>query len=128
MAPEYATRGYLTEKADVYSFGVVALEIVSGKSNTNYMPKEEFLFLLDWAYVLQEQGTLLEVVDPNLGSDFNEAEAMTMLNLALLCTTTSPTLRPPMSSVIMMLEGKIPVEAPVASRRGPNHEFKAFEK
>uniref|UniRef100_A0A6N2LKH1 non-specific serine/threonine protein kinase n=1 Tax=Salix viminalis TaxID=40686 RepID=A0A6N2LKH1_SALVM len=35
MAPEYAMRGYLTDKADVYSFGIVALEIVSGKSNTN---------------------------------------------------------------------------------------------
>ena len=48
MAPEYARRGYLTDKADVYSFGVVALEIVSGKSNTNYRPKEEFVYLLDW--------------------------------------------------------------------------------
>jgi hypothetical protein len=48
MAPEYAMRGYLTNKADVYSFGVVALEIVSGKSNTNYRPKEEFIYLLDW--------------------------------------------------------------------------------
>lgn len=48
MAPEYAMRGYLTDKADVYSFGVVALEIVSGKSNTNYRPKEDFVYLLDW--------------------------------------------------------------------------------
>lgn len=48
MAPEYAMRGYLTDKADVYSFGVVALEIVSGKSNTNYRPKDEFVYLLDW--------------------------------------------------------------------------------
>ncbi|KAK1355043.1 hypothetical protein POM88_048299 [Heracleum sosnowskyi] len=47
MAPEYAMRGYLTDKADVYSFGIVALEIVSGRSNTNYMPKEEFVYLLD---------------------------------------------------------------------------------
>lgn len=47
MAPEYAMRGYLTDKADVYSFGIVALEIVSGKSNTNYRPKEEFVYLLD---------------------------------------------------------------------------------
>ncbi|KAF8025002.1 hypothetical protein BT93_F1992 [Corymbia citriodora subsp. variegata] len=47
MAPEYAMRGYLTNKAHVYSFGVVALEIVSGKSNTNYGPKEEFVYLLD---------------------------------------------------------------------------------
>lgn len=48
MAPEYAMRGYLTDKADVYSFGVVALEIVSGKSNTNFRPNEEFVYLLDW--------------------------------------------------------------------------------
>lgn len=51
MAPEYAMRGYLTDKADVYSFGVVALEIVSGKSNTNYRPKEEFVYLLDWVNI-----------------------------------------------------------------------------
>lgn len=52
MAPEYAMRGYLTEKADVYSFGVVALEIVSGKSNTNFRPSEEFVYLLDWVNFL----------------------------------------------------------------------------
>lgn len=50
MAPEYAMRGYLTDKADVYSFGVVALEIVSGTSNTSYRPKEEFVYLLDWVF------------------------------------------------------------------------------
>jgi len=55
MAPEYAMRGCLTSKADVYSFGVVALEIVSGKSNTNYRPKEEFVYLLDWVKTLTLQ-------------------------------------------------------------------------
>ena len=48
MAPEYALWGYLTEKADVYSFGVVALEIVSGKSNSNYRPQNECVCLLDY--------------------------------------------------------------------------------
>ncbi|CAH1428186.1 unnamed protein product [Lactuca virosa] len=57
MAPEYAMRGYLTDKADVYSFGVVALEIVSGKSNTNYRPKEEFLYLLDWNDKMETVGS-----------------------------------------------------------------------
>ncbi|XP_048321270.2 probable LRR receptor-like serine/threonine-protein kinase At1g53440 [Ziziphus jujuba] len=129
MAPEYAMRGYLTDKADVYSFGVVALEIVSGKSNTNYRPKEEFVYLLDWAYVLQEQGNLLELVDPSLGSNYSKKEAMTMLNLALLCTNPSPTLRPPMSSVVSMLEGDIPVQAPIIKRNSAETDarFKAFE-
>ncbi|KAI9184740.1 hypothetical protein LWI28_000645 [Acer negundo] len=129
MAPEYAMRGYLTDKADVYSFGVVALEIVSGKSNTNYRPKEEFIYLLDWAYVLQEQGNLLELVDPSLGSKFSKDEALRMLNIALLCTNPSPTLRAPMSSVVAMLEGKVPVQAPIVKRSSDNQDarFKAFE-
>ncbi|XP_019072671.1 probable LRR receptor-like serine/threonine-protein kinase At1g53440 isoform X2 [Vitis vinifera] len=130
MAPEYATRGYLTDKADVYSFGVVALEIVSGKSNANYRPKQESVYLLDWAYVLHEQGNLLELVDPSLGSNYSEEEVMGMLNLALLCTNQSPTLRPSMSSVVSMLDGKIAVQAPTIKHdsMNPDMRFKAFEK
>eukprot|EP00261_Vitis_vinifera_P031436 XP_019072679.1 PREDICTED: probable LRR receptor-like serine/threonine-protein kinase At1g53440 isoform X3 [Vitis vinifera] len=130
MAPEYAMRGYLTDKADVYSFGIVALEIVSGKSNTNYRPKEEFVYLLDWAYVLHEQGNLLELVDPSLGSNYSEEEVMRMLNLALLSTNQSPTLRPSMSSVVSMLDGKIAVQAPTIKHdsMNPDMRFKAFEK
>jgi hypothetical protein len=32
---------------EINVFGVIALETVSGKSNTNYRPKEEFVYLLD---------------------------------------------------------------------------------
>ncbi|XP_012574858.1 probable LRR receptor-like serine/threonine-protein kinase At1g53430 isoform X2 [Cicer arietinum] len=129
MAPEYAMRGYLTDKADVYSFGVVALEIVSGKSNTDYMPKEEFIYLLDWAFVLQEQGKLLELVDPSLDSRYSQKEAMRMLNLALLCTNKSSTHRPSMSLVVSMLEGKTPIQAPVIKRgeSGRHSRYKASE-
>ncbi|XP_058103390.1 uncharacterized protein LOC131246947 [Magnolia sinica] len=116
IAPEYAMRGYLTDKADVYSFRVVLLEIVSGTSNTNCMPKEDFVHLLDWAYVLQEQGSLLDLVDPSLGLDYSEEEALRMLNLALLCTNPSPSLRPAMSAVVSMLEGKIEVPAALVKR------------
>ncbi|KAK4727383.1 hypothetical protein R3W88_032300 [Solanum pinnatisectum] len=131
MAPEYATRGYLTDKADVYSFGVAALEIVSGKSNTNYRSKEEFVYLLDWAYVLQEQGNLLELVDPRLGSNYSKNEAMRMINLSLLCTNLSPTLRPSMSSVVSMLEGKVPLQAPIIKRATSSNDemsVRSFEK
>lgn len=48
MAPEYAMRGYLTDKADVYSFGVVLLEVVSGRNNTSNKYKEDSFYLLDW--------------------------------------------------------------------------------
>ncbi|KAH9723430.1 putative leucine-rich repeat receptor-like serine/threonine-protein kinase [Citrus sinensis] len=104
MAPEYATRGHLTEKADVYSFGIVALEIVSGRSNVFSRTKEDKIYLLDWALVLKEQGNLMELVDTDLGSNFDKEQVMVMINVALLCANASPTNRPSMSSVLSMLE------------------------
>ncbi|KAG8386452.1 hypothetical protein BUALT_Bualt03G0150200 [Buddleja alternifolia] len=94
------------------------------------IPKEEFVYLLDWAYVLQEQGNLLDLVDPILGSNYSKKEAMRMLNVALLCANPSPTLRPSMSAVVSMLDGKIPVQAPLVKRDGMTNEdirFRAFE-
>ncbi|GMH29398.1 hypothetical protein Nepgr_031241 [Nepenthes gracilis] len=131
MAPEYAMKGFLTDKADVYSFGVVVLEIVSGKSNTYYRPNEEFSYLLDWAYVLQEQGNLLELVDSSIGSNFPKDEALLLLNLALLCANPSPTLRPIMSSVVSMIEGKIQVQPSIIKRKGMQEDdirFRAFKR
>ncbi|CDO96888.1 unnamed protein product [Coffea canephora] len=107
MAPEYALWGYLTYKADVYSFGIVALEIVAGKSNMSYRPSEDYVCLLDWALVLQQRGSLVELVDPRLGSNINEGEAIRMIKVALLCTNPSPALRPTMSAALGMLEGRI---------------------
>lgn len=114
MAPEYAMRGHLSVKADVYSFGVVALELVTGKSNTSYRPKEEFVYLLDWACVLQEKGKLLELVDTSLGSQYSEEEANLLLNIAILCTNASPSLRPTMSKVVSLLEGRSPIQPMLA--------------
>lgn len=41
-------RGHLTEKADVFGFGVVALEILSGRSNSDSSFDEEKIYLLEW--------------------------------------------------------------------------------
>ncbi|CAJ2653500.1 unnamed protein product [Trifolium pratense] len=111
MAPEYAMHGYLTDKADVYSFGIVALEILHGSNNTTLRQKgSEAFHLLDWAHVLKEENNLLELVDKRLGSNFNKEEAMVMINVALLCTNVTSALRPAMSSVVSMLEGKIAIK------------------
>ncbi|CAN7049610.1 unnamed protein product [Brassica rapa subsp. trilocularis] len=111
MAPEYAMRGHLTEKADVYSFGVVAMEIVSGKSNANYTPDNECCVgLLDWAFVLQKKGAFSEILDPKLEGVFGGMEAERMIKVSLLCSNKSPTLRPTMSEVVKMLEGETEIE------------------
>lgn len=41
-------RGHLTEKADVFGFGVVALEILSGRPNSNTNLDTEKIYLLEW--------------------------------------------------------------------------------
>nr|KAJ0211263.1 hypothetical protein LSAT_V11C400171970 [Lactuca sativa] len=110
MAPEYVLYGYLTYKADVYSFGVLALEIVTGKNNMKYTPHDDCFCLLDWAVVLKQKGSLIDLVDPRLGSEFKKKEALRMIEIALLCTNESPVLRPVMSEVVNMLEGHTKTE------------------
>ena len=41
-------RGHLTEKTDVYAFGVVALELVSGRPNSDEIFDDEKKYLLEW--------------------------------------------------------------------------------
>ncbi|XP_030931736.1 probable leucine-rich repeat receptor-like serine/threonine-protein kinase At3g14840 isoform X1 [Quercus lobata] len=127
MAPEYAMRGYLTDKADVYSFGVVTLEIVSGRSNTSHRPKEEPFNLLDWAHLLRVEGNLIKLVDPRLGSDYNKEKVMVVIHVALLCTNVSSAARPTMSSVVSMLEGNIIVPDLVSDMSLLHDEMKAKE-
>ncbi|KAJ6416786.1 hypothetical protein OIU84_002626 [Salix udensis] len=73
---------------------------------TGSRPENKNVCLLDWAFVLQKKGNLMEVVDPKLQSEFNKEEAERMIKLALLCTNASPSLRPAMSEVASMLEGQ----------------------
>ncbi|KAL1827198.1 hypothetical protein ACET3Z_005610 [Daucus carota] len=52
----------------------------------------------------------MELVDEKLESDYNEEEVMVMINVALLCADVIPSVRPPMSSVVTILEGGAIIE------------------
>lgn len=124
-------RHSLSGKTDVYSFGIVALEIVVGRSVINpyyYKPSQEKVYLLEmvssyelifiydvvasylnWLYqacALQESGDLLDIVDPELGSEYSSDEAILLLNLGLMCAANDPNVRPKMSQVVSVLEGR----------------------
>ncbi|KAK4840040.1 hypothetical protein QYF36_026834 [Acer negundo] len=116
LAPEYAMRGHLTEKTDVFAFGVLALEIVSGRKNSESSFGEEQMYLLEWAWHLRENKQEAELVDSRL-PEFNEEEVKRMIGVALLCTQTLPSLRPPMSRVVAMLCGDMEV-SPVTTKPG----------
>ncbi|BAT74824.1 hypothetical protein VIGAN_01258900 [Vigna angularis var. angularis] len=128
MAPEYALWGRLSYKADVYSYGVVVLEVVSGKSNNNYMPSDNRVCLLDKACHLQRTESLIELVDERLGSEIKPTEAIILMKVALLCTDVSPSHRPTMSEVVRMLEGRarIPDKIPQSSDFSEDIRFKSM--
>ncbi|KAL6276383.1 hypothetical protein ACE6H2_019984 [Prunus campanulata] len=105
MAPENAIQGIVTSKVDIYNFGVVMLEIVSGKKNAGYNFNHESEYLLDMAYVAYKNGSLMDLVDKNLSGIYDAKQAITILTLAVMCTNISPTLRPRMADVVIILVG-----------------------
>ncbi|KAH7528125.1 hypothetical protein FEM48_Zijuj05G0038600 [Ziziphus jujuba var. spinosa] len=104
---QYAMRGHLTDKTDVFAFGVVALEILSGRANSDSNLDEEKTYLLGWAWNLYIEKKEVELVDSALLSEFNEQEVRRVIRIALLCTQSSPSLRPSMSRVVAMLSGDV---------------------
>ncbi|GLT87780.1 hypothetical protein SLE2022_058420 [Rubroshorea leprosula] len=116
LAPEYAMRGHLTEKTDVFAFGVVALEVVSGRPNSDSSLEGEEMYLLEWAWHLYENNREVELVDSNI-LEVDEEEVKNVIGVALLCTQTYPMQRPSMSRVVAMLSGDTKVSR-VTSKPG----------
>ncbi|KAL6190408.1 hypothetical protein ACLB2K_036806 [Fragaria x ananassa] len=101
MAPEYVTRGKLTEKADVYSFGVLVIEIISGKRINSFASNSASILQTVWDLYGSDQ--LCNVVDPVLEGNFIDSEASQLLQVGLLCVQASAELRPSMPLVVKML-------------------------
>lgn len=55
---------------------------------------------------LEREKQLDTIVDPNLNRNYDSYEVEMMIQIALLCTQTSPEDRPTMSDVVRMLEGE----------------------
>ncbi|KAI5583401.1 hypothetical protein BDE02_06G011900 [Populus trichocarpa] len=104
MAPEYATRRAMTVKVDVFSFGILLLEIISGKNNADSTGDENSVFLLDTASKLHAKQELEQLVYTRLDTSSESGQASIALNLAIMCTDQSPSLRPTMSQVVAVLE------------------------
>jgi interleukin-1 receptor-associated kinase 1 len=75
------------------------------------------IFLLDISYKFKQlqagnlnaRGRLGNLVDPSLRT-YDWDQAKLVLNLAMMCTDQSPSLRPTMSQVVAVLEGEKTLE------------------
>ncbi|KAK8993009.1 hypothetical protein V6N11_049067 [Hibiscus sabdariffa] len=107
MAPEYITKGRLTEKVDVYSFGVLMIEIIGGVKNTNLESNNYFDTLVTDAWKHFQSNTITEIIDESLMLSEDQIEEMKReIHLGLLCTQADPSLRPNMSKVLQILRHK----------------------
>ncbi|KAJ0752722.1 putative protein kinase RLK-Pelle-L-LEC family [Helianthus annuus] len=109
MAPECAMTGKATKESDVFSFGVVVLEIVCGRKPIDYKAQENKIWLLEWIWELYGADTLLEAVDPRLGSDFDEEEIKHLMIIGLWCVHPDSEVRPSMRQVIQVLNDESPL-------------------
>ncbi|KAF5188838.1 Cysteine-rich receptor-like protein kinase [Thalictrum thalictroides] len=131
MAPEYLVRGQLTEKADVYSFGVLLLEIVCGRKNTVFTPESGSVLQTVWKHY--KSNSLPESIDPALRGDFPITEASNVLQVGLLCTQASVSIRPSMSQVLQMLTDReytipLPMQPPFLNASVMNPDSSTMSK
>ncbi|KAI7756125.1 hypothetical protein M8C21_009801 [Ambrosia artemisiifolia] len=125
MAPECVVTGKVSKASDVYSFGVVALEIASGRRTVVYTAEESQVRLVEWVWELYGTRTILEAVDPHLGSDFNAEEMKRLMIVGLWCAHPDPEQRPSMRQLIQVLKFEssipnLPPEMPMATYPAPH--------
>ncbi|XP_057430093.1 L-type lectin-domain containing receptor kinase S.4-like [Lotus japonicus] len=109
LAPELTRTGKPTTSSDVFAFGALLLEVVCGRRPIDPKAMPEELVLVEWVWDRRRVGAALEVVDSRLGGVFDEAEAVLVLKVGLMCSDESPEGRPAMRQVVRYLEGEVPV-------------------
>ncbi|GLJ11583.1 hypothetical protein SUGI_0172030 [Cryptomeria japonica] len=107
IAPEYLSTGRSSERTDVFGYGITLLELVTGQRAIDFsrLEEEDDVLLLDHVKKLQREKRLDAIVDANLKQNYDAKEVEAIIQVALLCTQTSPEDRPTMTEVVRMLEG-----------------------
>lgn len=107
IAPEYLSTGKSSEKTDVFGYGVMLLELITGQRAFDLarLANDDDVMLLDWVKGLLKEKKLEALVDADLQGNYVDDEVEQLIQVALLCTQSSPMERPKMSEVVRMLEG-----------------------
>ncbi|PSS36189.1 LRR receptor-like serine/threonine-protein kinase [Actinidia chinensis var. chinensis] len=106
IAPEYLSTGQSSEKTDVFGFGILLLELITGMRALEFgKTVNQKGAMLEWVRKVQQEKKVEQLVDRELGTNYDRIDVGEMLQVALLCTQYLPAHRPKMSEVVRMLEG-----------------------
>ena len=101
---EYAYTMKVTEKSDIYSYGVVLLELLTGR--TPVQPLDQGGDLVTWVRnYIRDHSLSPGLLDARLNQqdESTVSHMLTVLKIALICTSMSPSDRPTMREVVFML-------------------------
>lgn len=122
LAPEWILEHGISEKSDVYSYGMVLFEMIGGRKNVSFVEMDN-KSTKKWEYfpkIVNErmrEGKIMEIIDQRLlqesgGHNMDEREVKRLVYIAFWCIQERAKLRPTMSLVVEMLEGRVEVEEP----------------
>ncbi|KAK9923023.1 hypothetical protein M0R45_031458 [Rubus argutus] len=104
LDPEYYRRQQLTEKSDVYSFGVVLCEVLCGRPAVMRTVEKKQMNLAEWAKTCHTNGTLDQIIDPNLTGKIVNVCLNKFVEIAISCMHDNGNKRPSMDAVVWGLE------------------------
>ncbi|KAG6652752.1 hypothetical protein CIPAW_05G028000 [Carya illinoinensis] len=125
MAPEYVRTGKATKGTDVFSFGVVMLEIACGRRPTEpeYEGPHVPLVALVWeSYGNQRLG---DVVDKELGMEFEIKETECLMTVGLWCAHPDQSRRPSIRQAMQVLNFEAPLPNLPKKMPVPNYDVPA---
>ncbi|PON58772.1 Tyrosine-protein kinase [Trema orientale] len=97
-------QGLVSDKTDVFSFGIVVLVIISGRRSEVDKGAHGTEYLQDTGHDYHRKDRLIELVDKNLNGKYDARQALSLLNIAVKCTSSTQSVRPTISDVLRDLD------------------------
>ncbi|KAB5537967.1 hypothetical protein DKX38_015500 [Salix brachista] len=104
IPPEYGQAAVATYKGDVYSFGVVLLELLTGRRPMDMCKPKGSRDLISWVIQMKKENRESEVFDPIIYDKQNDKELLRVLEIACLCLSEHPKLRPSTEQLVSWLD------------------------
>ncbi|GLJ05483.1 hypothetical protein SUGI_0018900 [Cryptomeria japonica] len=114
IAPEWINSVPVTIEVDVYSFGIMLLEIICCRKTVKLDAPKNQIILVNWIYKCLERGSLVELVVQQQveGVKIELRQLERMVLVGLWCIQEHPHLRPSISNMFQMMEGKVEIAIP----------------